>query len=246
MALLAEFAGRANGRLPLPVVDPRDARHQWLKRLYESRCLLSLRFAHDTATYQSAIIELVPERGYFVLDALVPEDGNAVARAQSPIHLRARLGGMDIRFASRITARGSQDGLPYYQASYPASIEQPQRRREFRVAIPFHRGIPLSLRTTDGTSLRGELRDLSPGGFCARLQSGDLARLATPGARRGDCLIELPDGRLDAAVDICHVAPGRGRSAPRIGACFIDLDPATERRIEHSVANFERERQRAR
>lgn len=249
MDILADYtahAERALAQAALPPVDPRDGRHQLLNRLFESRCLLSLRFAHDSAVYQTAIIELVPSAGYCVLDALVPQEGNAVASALSSIHLQARLGGLDLKFHSRITARGSQDGLPYYQVAYPSTIEQPQRRREYRVNIPFDRGIAMHFRSTSGVSLRGELRDLSPSGFCARLLAGDTRQIEAPTARRGDCDIELPGGSITATIGVCHVMPSRGRSAPRIGACFIDLEARTERHIERCVATLDRERAKGR
>jgi len=247
--ILADYtarAERATGPAALQPVDPRDGRHQLLNRLFESRCLLSLRFAYDRAVYQTAIIELAPAAGYCVLDALVPQEGNALASALSAIHLQARLGGLDLKFASRITARGSHDGLPYYQAVYPSVIEQPQRRREYRVNIPFDRGIAMHFRGAGGVSLRGELRDLSASGFCARLLSGDARQLEAPAARRGDCDIELPGGAITVTIGVCHVMPSRGRSAPRIGACFIDLDPRTERHLERCVATLERERAKGR
>lgn len=230
---------------PLPI-DPRDSRHQLLNRIFEQHCLLSLRFAHDDEAFQSAIIELAPAAGYLVLDALVPQHGNLAAAANEVIQLQTRLGGMDVRFASRITARGSQDGLPYYQALYPAQIEYPQRRREYRVAVPFDRGIEVRYFPPNGGCIRGEVRDLSPSGFCARLLSGDLARITPKDMRLGSCEIDLIQGlTVRTAVAICHIMPGRSRSAPRIGACFTDLDARTERLIERSCAALERERMRA-
>ncbi len=65
--------------------------------------------------------------------------------------------------------------------------------------------------------------------------------------RQGECEIDLAPGlTVRTAVAICHIMPGRARSAPRIGACFTDLDARTERLIEQSRARLERERMRAR
>lgn len=242
---LAGGRGRGRQAARLPAVDPRDSRHQLLNRIFEQHCLLSLRFAHERDAFQSAIVELVPDAGYLVLDALVPDTGNALATVKQVIHLQTRLGGIDVRFSSRITARGSQGGLPYYQAAYPLDIEHQQRRREFRVSVPFDRGMEVRYFPPAGGCIRGEVRDLSPSGFCARLLSGDVAALTPKDSRHGRCEIDLAAGlTLHTEAAICHVMPGRARSAPRIGACFTHLDARSERLLEQCCATLERERLR--
>jgi hypothetical protein len=45
-------------------------------------------------------------------------------------------------------------------------------------------------------------------------------------------------------VEICHVLPSRARSAPRVGARFIDIDARSERLLERCVAELDRARLR--
>ena len=158
-------------------IDPREARHVLLTKIFDAHCLLDIRLDGDASAYQSAIIELVPEAGYLVMDALTPATGDALASSLPDLKVRTRVNGMEIKFASRILARGSQGGLPYYKVRYPDDIDYPQRRRDFRVTVPFDRGVPVRFETRTGGWVRGEIRDLSPGGFCARLLSGNVAEV---------------------------------------------------------------------
>lgn len=227
------------------VVDPREARHLLLKKIFENHCLLDIRMDGDGAAYQSAVIELLPDKGYLVIDALTPATGDALASRLPGVQLRTRVQGMEVRFASRILARGSQHGLPYYKVRYPDEMEYPQRRRELRFTVPFNRGVPVRFETRSGGWVRGEIRDLSPGGFCARLLSGDVANIQQDSGRPTACEIDLPGhGTLHAAVDVRHMLPSRARSAPRVGACFVELDVEAERQLQRCVAELSRLRNR--
>lgn len=129
--------------------------------------------------------------------------------------------------------------------STPHSIDDPQRRLEHRVNVPLAKGIALSIADERGATLHGELRDLSPSGFAARITHGEPGHFAD--GRRGQCEIALPDSApLRAVVEICHVIAGQRHGVPRIGGCFIDLDARSERRLERYTAELEREQVRRR
>ena len=227
-------------------VDPREARHLLLKKIYESHCLLDIRLDGDASAYHSAVIELLPDKGYLVIDALTPASGDALAARLPGLKLRTRVHGMEVKFASRILARGSQHGLPYYKVRYPDEMEYPQRRRELRFMVPLDRGVPVRFETRSGGWVRGEIRDLSPGGFSARLLSGDVASIQQDRGRPTACEIDLPGhGTLHAAVEVRHMLPSRARSAPRVGARFIELDAQSEQQLQRCVTELARLRGRA-
>lgn len=233
------------------LVDSADLRHLLLKQVADSHCLLELRFDDDTGAYQTMIMELVPEHGYLVLDALVPGEGDARTATQPAVHVRTRLNGLDVRFSSRITQRGVEDGEPFYKVPYPVTVDYPQRRREHRVTVPIGKSVEVVFDGGGGRALTGEVRDLSPSGFSARITSGDVQRLQSDAgdgaAPRSACELRLPDDEtVQATVDVLHVFPGRGRAAPRLGVCFVALEPRDERRIERYVAELDREQTRTR
>ncbi|MCZ6893518.1 MAG: flagellar brake protein [Gammaproteobacteria bacterium] len=230
-----------------PVIGHADARHILLKKVFERHCLLELRFKRDAEAYQTAIVELMPAAGYMVLDALTPHDGDEQAAALPGIRVRTRLNRMDLKFASVIVQRGIVDSLPFYKVPYPVVIDYPQRRSEHRVTVPLDRCVVVRIHGGDGAAIRGEVRDLCPSGFSARLLIGDVNVFQPDDARNATCEIELPgNGIVKAAIEICHIFPSRGRAAPRVGVRFLDLAPRSERQIERWVARLEREHNRLR
>lgn len=232
------------------LVESADLRHLLLKQVADAHCLLEVRFEEDGESFQSMIVELVPERGYLVLDALIPREGDERTAELPPVHVRTQLEGVEVRFASRITQRGVEGGEPFYKVPYPVTVDYPQRRREHRVTVPLGRAVEVVLEAGEGRTVAGEVRDLSPSGFSARITSGDVALLEAPDgeeALRTTCELRLPgDESFTTTIDVRHVLPARGRAAPRIGACFVVLEPRAERRIERYVAEFDREHTRLR
>jgi len=245
----AEYAaqdGAASGNLPSAAIDPRQLRHQHLLRLFEARSLLEVRIAGQDAAFQSVILELVPDAGYLVLDAFNPIHGNEYAQARTALTIRARCRGQDMRFETVIAERAIAHRLPYYKALYPDKVVTEQRRRTPRVVVPFDRGVVVRFMLDDGARVRGELRDLSAGGFCARLLSGDTERLLKAPHLIHRCVIELPTGeQVESAWEVRHQYSSRARSAPRIGVCFIDLERRHEQELARSLAELARARQRS-
>lgn len=250
LQILREFDADDNGVADVDealIVDVTDSRHLLLKKVCAEHCLIDLRFAHGPEAFQTAILELVPEAGYMVLDALVPAEGDESTVDVPTVNIRTRVHGMDLNFQSVITQRGVVDGAPFYKIPYPETIDYPQRRGEHRVTVPLDRGVEVRVHAHDDSIVTGEVRDLSPSGFSARIHSGDLSVFDAQEARATACEIDLPRyGTITAAIEICHVFPRQGRAVPRIGVCFVDLDPRTERQIEHSVARLDREQSRLR
>ena len=228
-------------------VSVTDRCHLLLKRVLEGHYLLHLTFAPDSAAYQTALLDLVPEQGYLVLDALTPNDALIDPNSEPRIYLRTRMKGLELRFHSHITQAGTGNAGAFYKVRYPDDIEYAQRRDEHRVTVPLDKGVPVKLHERDGTIVRGEVRDLSPGGFSARLMASDIQRLTQVGPPGVVCEITLPTGKtVTACVEICHLYPSEAGTMPKIGACFVDLDARAERQIERCVALLEREQTRRR
>jgi len=228
-------------------VAPDDDRHQALEQIHAAHCLLEVRCDGDEQAAQSAIIELVPQRGYFVLGAFAPAFDPRRLAGSPQVHVRARLDGRDIRFTTRLLKQGGKQDAPYYMAAYPEHVDNPQRRREFRVNVPLAKGAQVVLRGTNGVQARGELRDLSPSGFSAHVDAVDCVRLGLANGWRGACSLDIDSAaELTGAIEVCHVKPAAEPLPARIGVCFVELDARSERRIERYVAELNRERARLR
>ncbi len=217
-----------------------------LKRAFDLRCLLTVYVGPERTPFTSAILEVVRDERYLVLDELTPAAGHARIQAEPRIEVRALVEGIELRFESRVTQVGQQDGLPYYKVAFPAEVVYAQRRRQHRVTVPLSQGFDVLVTHADGQELRGELRDLSVGGLCMRVRSGDIDPKHDRHALAA-CRILLPEDRhIVCDVELLHIdAPPRPR-VPRIGLRFVDPTPAVTRRIEQFCAELERHHVRVR
>ena len=238
----------ANRPPPRPAaVATDDPRHATLARVLTAHCLLELRFVATQQACQTALIDLAPAAGMLVLDTLEPPPPAALLADAPAVRLRTRLDGVTIGFATRIVGRGETDGIPCYQAPYPTALETNQRRSEHRVAVPLAKLITATIVDARGRTLRGELRDLSPGGFAMRITGGELCGANAAAGWHGHCTLAWPAAPpLLSAVVVRYLRPAHGRRAPRVGVCFAGLSPVDLRRLERYVAALERERVRLR
>lgn len=217
-----------------------------LKRAYATHCLLTVYVGPDKAPFTSAILEVVRDQRYLVLDELTPAAGHARIQAEPRIEVRAIVEGIELRFESRVEQVGEQDGLPFYKVAFPTVVTYAQRRRQHRVAVPLSQGFEVNVVFPDERELRCELRDLSAGGLCARVRSGDIDAKADRGAL-AMCRLVLPDDRsIVTDIEILHIdAPPRPR-VPRIGVRFVDPGPTVARRIAQFCAELERMQRKVR
>ncbi|MEQ8232536.1 MAG: flagellar regulator YcgR PilZN domain-containing protein [Gammaproteobacteria bacterium] len=222
-----------------------DERCILLERIHAAHCLLDVRCAGHAA--QSALVEVVPQQAYLVLDAFAPALDDALLARTPALAVRTRLDGLEIRFDTRVLERGGTAAAPYYMAAWPDDIDYPQRRREFRAVVPLDLGATVIIAAPRGAPVSGQLRDLSPSGFSLDLASEACERLALADGWRGRCQLLIGgEDTLAAVIEICHVRPPTRALPVRVGACFVDLDARSERRIERYVAELERARARLR
>lgn len=217
-----------------------------LKRAYATHALLTVYVGPDKEPFTSAILEVVRDDRYLVLDELTPKAGHARLVADPRIELRALVDGIEMRCATRVLKVGVQDGLPYYKVEFPTEVSYAQRRRQHRVPVPLNQGYEVTFIFADEREVTGELRDLSAGGLCARIRNGDLDPKTDRNAL-AMCRIMMPEDKsIIADIEILHIdAPPRPR-VPRLGGRFIDLAPTPARRIAQFCAELERAQRRLR
>ncbi|MBT8445501.1 MAG: hypothetical protein HKO62_04680 [Gammaproteobacteria bacterium] len=231
---------------PDPAIVTRRIRiRELLETVQRRHCLLSVRSGNDDDAYLSAILEVVGERGYFVLDELSPADTGAL-QSGTEIRVSTRLDGVDLRFTAHVAAAGDENGVPFYKVPFPRQIDYGQQRRHLRVSVPLYQNVNVKLQTPTNIRVQGELRDISLGGFNARLTQG-----VTDEIRAGfffpRCVIALPDeGRIYAPVEVCYAEQTELNRPRRIGARFVTLSRDDERMIQRFVADTDRELSRKR
>ncbi|MDX1519107.1 MAG: PilZ domain-containing protein, partial [Gammaproteobacteria bacterium] len=101
---------------------------------------------------------------------------------------------------------------------------------------------PVRVVLSDNASLitNGELRDLSVGGFSARMKLDDIEY--SVGDVVPKCMLHMPaDKKIFCSAEIRQIDPAEGNRLPRIGARFVDMGKADLKQIEKFVAEVDRE-----
>ena len=219
---------------------------QVLRRLLEQHCLLTVQIGSAPERFTSAILEVVRDGEFLVLDELTPHAGHLRLRDDRQIQVRGILDGLEVRFASKVAQISAKNELPYYKVPFPIRIDYPQRREVHRIPAPLHTGFPVSLLMADERIVSGELRDISPAGLGLRVRTRTIDITADRNTI-AICHVSLqPPSEFVADIQICHLDPPvRGR-LPRLGARFIALQPGQTRRVEQLCAEFAREQRRVR
>ncbi len=212
-----------------------------LRRLQETRSLLSVTVAGSDELYNSAIVEVDAEFGYVLLDELTPVEGHMRLLQSRALHAHARLRGVDISFAGALQEAGEKDGIAFYRLPMPTLVNYRQRRANFRARVGMAIPVPIGLGNRHIAELDGTLYDISIGGVGALVRAGSIAELRQ-GSVFERCNIRLPKGReITCGLEIRYVSHDERRHALRIGGRYVDLGRAQEKIIEHFVAALERE-----
>ncbi len=211
-----------------------------LRRAFVDHCPLTVYINDRPEAYTSAILEIVPEQAYLVLDELTPTDGHNLLLTEPRISVRAIVEGIELHFATRVTQFGEQDGLPYYRVEFPKFVDYAQRRCQYRVMVPLNQGFEVSFDLSDERQLLGELRDLSVGGLCARIRSGEL-QPKIDARQIASCRILLPSQQsIVMDVELLAMDATVRSRVPRLRTRFIDLSPTAARRVAQLCAEIER------
>lgn len=226
------------------VMEPDEIESQ-LSHVLLRKTMLGVAIDTSADIYLSHMLELVPGEGYLVLDELAPITGHRRIEPGSRLLVTARTTGALVRFYTEVLNIGTDQGMGYYKVRWPRVLGVQQRRKHYRVFVPFDQGVPVMITTDNDLRLTAELRDLSVSGFSARLPDGGPLHLRS-GQILPRCSLELPDsGRLVVPIEIRHHLPPQDeRRSARLGARFLRVTPQDQRQLERLVRALERESQR--
>lgn len=205
-----------------------------LTRLVRERKSLDLWRPDAAAPDLSLLIGLKDQSGLY-LDA--PPDSVIDAYPPgTPLLVRSRLDGTEVRFTSRVQIHSRYEGFPALLCAWPDELHHYERRLAFRVRASGP-DMSVSLFLEQEPRLRARLVDLSVGGFGAlisrraRLSQGEVL----------DCLLELRGQRLQTTATVQSFQDVSGTRFWRLGARFEQLDPAQERQLGKLVLEMERQ-----
>ncbi|MCC7413265.1 MAG: flagellar brake protein [Gammaproteobacteria bacterium] len=212
-----------------------------LQRTFERHSLLTVAVSGSEDVFTSALLEVVADGRYVVLDELSPAAGHALISVGRRIHVSSRLEGVQLGFESIIRHVNSAGGIAYYQVPFPDALFHHQRREHYRAPVPLERGISVQLRTAGGRVITGELRDISRGGLSMRVDPGAPERL-TAGDVVPRCVVRLADKRtVNAVLQVCYADQWGSTGRPRVGGRFLEIEPGSERVVDALVATLDRE-----
>jgi c-di-GMP-binding flagellar brake protein YcgR len=235
----AQNAARYEGRTD-KITDPARIAGL-LTRMLNERALLSVSLANVSGTFNSAVLEVHPERGFFVIDELSPPSGNRYLAKVSWLRIQARLKGVEISLDALLESSGTQDGATFYNLTLPGSLSYRQQRAHYRAKVGAAKAIPVRLTRENGDVLAGELNDLSLGGLGIRFR-GKLPEDLERGEEIQRCSVHLPTGDdIACRIEVRFLSVGITGNTRMLGARFLELTSIQQAALARFVAMLDRE-----
>ena len=211
-----------------------------LKKVYSKHSLLTVTIESFDDYYGSTIIEINEDENYLVIDELYPEEGHAKIEVGTKLSFNTQYAGAFVNFVGTINAISENEKAAYYKIGMPEEVEYLQRRNTYRITTNISDPIQVNIVNEDEILIKAELRDLSHGGLCLRVNASPHIPI-----RRGNyiptCLIQVEKNRkILSSLNICHVETIKESGSLRIGAEFIGMSKIDRRELEHLIASLER------
>ncbi len=217
-----------------------DAINHILKKVYSKHSLLTVTIEPSDECFGSTIIEINNDENYLVIDEFYPEDGHNQIVDGKQLSFNAHLSGAFVHFFGKVDAIGENTRAAYYKIGMPEEIEYYQRRNTYRITTSISDPIPVNLITEDEVLIKAELRDISHGGMCLRVNATSHVSI-NGGDYIPTCLIQVGnDQKILNSLNICHVEMIKESGSLRIGAEFAAISKIDRRELEHFIAYMER------
>jgi c-di-GMP-binding flagellar brake protein YcgR len=211
-----------------------------IKKICAKHSLLSVLIEFSDEYYGSTIIEINNKENYLVIDELYPIEGHEKIKTGSRLTFNTQYQGAFVNFVSTIEAIGENKKAAYYKIRMPDEVEYHQRRNTYRIATSLSETIPVTLVNEDEVMINGELRDLSHGGLCIRINALPHILLKSEDYIP-TCLIQVSNRqKILTSINICHVLELKETGSLRVGAEFANMSKIDRRELEHLIASLER------
>ncbi len=225
-----------------PVEDP--VYHETisvLNSIVKSRSLITVYIGEDKTPYINTIIEVIPEDRVFTLDLLNSPDAHRRLLRDRKLKISVNVNGEKHCFESEMEGVMSDGDTRFYVVAFPRAFDHQQRRSHRRIAVPMERKIAVKLLYPEDTLTLGQLRDLSVGGFAARVAQETQYRFPV-GEYIQKCSIHLANQSvIYCATEIRYSADPLHTRKPRLGLRFTDLNRRDQREIERFLAGLDRD-----
>lgn len=232
----------APGQIELITQPARIA--QLLTHLQQARALLGVKIPGNADIYGSAVLKVVPEQAYLLLDELHPQAGHHRLLHSARAAIQARLNGAPIEFDADLLDAGRHAAIAFYRIAFPGLVCYTQRRRAHRVTLGPGQTVPLSIGAPGDSLYRGVLHDLSVTGVGAQF-----VHHAPPPFKQGEllsrCVLQMsPSYRLNSQLEVRFQSYDKFQSLTRLGGRFVGLEPGQQQLVQRTVAALERKHRR--
>lgn len=212
-----------------------------LDSLQRHQVPVNLLSAHASAPEPSLLLASSPEQAQLIFDA--PRNLNGgLYQPGTIITAMAVWRGAELRFDAEVTGTAQYQSYPALHTAWPAKIVTRQRRKAFRVRIGEDMSSRLDLYDESGNRIRGQLTDLSLGGFGALIDH----KVPLSMGEGIDSALEIEnDLSLFTSIELRAMrTPPKGRFM-RIGASFTELTAKQQTQLERLLRALERHAIRA-
>lgn len=211
-----------------------------ISKVYAKHSLLSITIDSPDEFYGSTIIEINDDENFLVIDELYPEEGHKKVEPGLSLNFHTQYSGAFVNFTGTVLAIAENEKAAYYKIGMPKKVEYHQQRNTYRIATSISDPIPVSLVNQDEVLIKAELRDLSHGGLCLRVNAASHISIHN-GDYFPSCLIHAgTDHKILSSLNICHVENNKETGSLRIGAEFAVMSKIDRRELEHLIATLER------
>ncbi|MFM0058907.1 flagellar brake protein [Paraburkholderia phytofirmans] len=215
-----------------------------LRQLVAGKDFVTVEF--DGRQIVTQILDVDSRNARFVFDAGSVADDNAALPAARQLTFRSLPGGIRTEFTTFDATLTQFDGLPAFEAPFPALLYYVQRREFFRVQTPVLDPYIASGAYLDGGSFRLELQDLSLGGIALKTADERFGSLESGTVLRDVTLHLGGFGMLRLDLEIVaprQVTTAKGDRRFVIGCKFVATPGPAERTLQRVVTQLETRRQ---
>jgi c-di-GMP-binding flagellar brake protein YcgR len=226
--------------------ESEDALRQVYLQLFElqrTHTLIDVGVQGTEARYQSIILGVNPERREVVIDDLFPLGFYGLKGQPLKITIRQNAG-RRLTFDTTIMARGQDGEVPYYTLAMPEALDGDQRRAAYRLAVGNSHVIDTLFIGPDRAERLARLMDVSADG--ARIEiTGIDSEEFQPGNHLSDMRFDFEGVLVDCGLELCNVQPApESRNRLLLGGKFVDISRDTQRMLERSIMQIQRDRAR--
>ena len=227
----------------LPVADHRIEEREpivaLLMRASTHHVLFSVRLSGQEESFSTALLGIYDEHDFIILDELSPENGHLLLKDRDELKLSGRLEGVELGFTTSVLEIRKKNGVAYYKARLPETIEHHQQRNAYRIPS---RGVGITFHGLRGKGMRqivkGYVNDLSRDGAGIILAEGIQLY---QGEILPSCIISVPgEGEIAFSLEVCFCSRNPRQQVTRIGGRFKNIDPASLQKIGRCLNRIER------